>query len=109
MLEDEVEDIDNGIYEGWVMVADITDRDFHTKMLFNFITVDSNHIQFKANNHAEPYMKFPTCHVNYKCNNQENICTIMEYLMNQIDSGVNFEAQHVITKLNKLLLNQLMS
>lgn len=51
------------------MVADVTDRDFNTKMHYNFVIVNPNHVEFKAHKDQEPFMKFPTSHLNYKCNN----------------------------------------
>jgi hypothetical protein len=40
MIEESIEDIDNGIWEGWLMVTDITERDYHSKMMFNFVCIN---------------------------------------------------------------------
>ena len=39
MADDLVEDRENGLFEGWAMAADITDRDFSTKMHFNLVSI----------------------------------------------------------------------
>lgn len=109
MIEDTSEDIDNGLYEGWVMAADITDRDHHTTMHYNYLSISPQHIAFRAEKTGEPFMRFKTSDMHYACAAQENNCALMEYLGHQIDSGVSFEAQHTLTKLNKILLGQLTS
>ena len=80
MMEESIEDVDNGILEGWLMVCDITERDFMSKMLFNFVSISQNSIEFRPNKHKEPYMKFKTYMLNYVCNDKANSCSAVEYL-----------------------------
>lgn len=47
MLEESIEDIDNGVWEGWLMMSDITERDYHSKMFFNFVSINQNTIEFR--------------------------------------------------------------
>lgn len=67
MIEDNVEDLDNGVYEGWVMASDITDRDFTSKMHYNYLTVNTKHIAFRSTKGAEGYMEFKTSDMHYAC------------------------------------------
>ena len=80
-----------------------------SKMLFNFVSISQNSIEFRPNKHKEPYMKFKTYMLNYVCNDKANSCSAVEYLQLQKDSGINFELQHQIIKLNKILLKQLLN
>lgn len=80
MLEESIEDIDNGVWEGWLMMSDITERDYHSKMFFNFVSINQNTIEFRPQKHKEPHMKFKTFKLNYLCINNPNSCSAVEYL-----------------------------
>lgn len=67
MVEDNSEDLDNGIYEGWVMASDITDRDFSSKMHYNYLAVNSKHIIFRSTKQGDGYMEFKTSDLHYAC------------------------------------------
>ena len=103
MLEEQIEDRDNGLYEGWLMLADITDWDLATKVYFGLVSINSLHIEVRGSHSFEPYMKFKTCTLHYACKG-ENSCSMMEYLERQVEVGLNYEGQHELIKLNTILL-----
>ena len=45
-LTETIEDVENGVYQGWFMIADITERDMTTKMLFNYVSITSSYVEF---------------------------------------------------------------
>lgn len=67
MSEDLIEDRENGLFEGWAMAADITDRDYSTKMHFNLVSISPIEFELKGNHSLEPYLRYKTAQLNYVC------------------------------------------
>jgi hypothetical protein len=66
-MEETIEDRTNGLFEGWVMAADITDRDYSTKLHYNLISITPMHFEFRGSLKVAPYLKFKTAHLHYVC------------------------------------------
>ena len=91
-LMETVEDIENGVYQGWFMIADITERDMGTKMLFNYVSITSSHIEFSKGSTEKPYLKFKTLNIHFYCKELEYVCTALEYLSTNINNKISYEA-----------------
>jgi len=59
------------------MIADITERDISTKMLFNYVSITPSYVEFSKGSAEKPYLKFRTLNMHFYCKDLEYVCTAL--------------------------------
>jgi len=96
----------NGKFEGWVYVADMTQRAYRDSISMVWMTVDKFKIGYRQNyTDSMPLMELEIKFLQWPCASQQFVCSPEQYILSQ-EEHMSFDAKQKLLKTSLLYIHQ---